>query len=273
MPAAPLPKQEAQIPKGGEINAGAGRTIVREDSGQVTVRHDDTERFRQLGGNVDVVNGRDGTTTTTVNRPGGVQVVTVKDRDGNILQRYRKDRNGQIEVLIGDAGPQRWQPPPAAATRGTGAERNVRLPGPAAAAEAQHPARPVYRGEQPRLAPSSSTQAFEAPPVENVERALLARGDPSQRPHPQQGAPRRFRHGHLRVRQRRSAGRPDSADAGRRRGHARRHRPAPRPGLPDRGPHRRGGLGPGQPGAVRPPRAKRSRKSSPTISAFRRRTS
>ena len=35
-----------------EIDAGAGRTIVKDDSGQVTVRHDDTERFRRLGGNV-----------------------------------------------------------------------------------------------------------------------------------------------------------------------------------------------------------------------------
>ena len=168
--AAPLPKQEAQIPKGGEINAGAGRTIVREDSGQVTVRHDDTERFRQLGGNVKVVTGRDGTTTTTVNRPGGVQVVTVKDRDGNILQRYRKDRNGQIEVLIGDAGPQagsrRPPPPPRAPAPNATFDFQVQLP----PLKLNIP-RDQYIVESSRASRRQLTEAFQAPPVERVDRA------------------------------------------------------------------------------------------------------
>ena len=164
-----LPKQEAQIPKGGEINAGAGRTIVREDSGQVTVRHDDTERFRQLGGNVDVKEGRDGTTTTTVNRPGGVQVVTVKDRDGNILQRYRKDRNGQIEVLIGQAEPQRDgrkpPPPPKASAPIASFDFHVQLP----PLKLNIP-RDQYIVESSRASRRELTQAFSAPPVEKVER-------------------------------------------------------------------------------------------------------
>ena len=169
--AAPLPKQEAQIPKGGEINAGAGRTIVRDDSGQVTVRHDDTERFRQLGGNVAVQQGPGGTTTTVVNRPGGVQVVTVRDRSGNILQRYRKDRNGQIEVLIGQAEPRRDgrkapPPPPKAPAPTASFDFHVQLP----PLKLNIP-RNQYIVESSRASRRELTQAFSAPPVERVERA------------------------------------------------------------------------------------------------------
>ncbi len=167
--AAPLPKQEAQIPKGGEINAGAGRTIVRDDSGQVTVRHDDTVRFRELGGEVKVVTGRDGTTTATVNRPGGVQVVTVTDRDGNILQRYRKDPNGQIEVLIGQTDSQRdgRRPPPPPKAPAPNATFNFRVQLPPLKLNIP---RDQYIVESSRASRRELTQAFSAPPVEKVER-------------------------------------------------------------------------------------------------------
>ncbi len=165
---APLPKQEAEIPKGGEINAGAGRTIVREDSGQVIIRHDDTERFRQLGGNVTVTKGPNGTTTTTVNR-NGVQIVTIKDRDGNILQRYRKDRNGQIEVLIGQADPQqdrrRPPPPPKAPAPTASFDFHIKLP----PLKLNIP-RDQYVVESSRASRRQLTETFAAPPVEKVER-------------------------------------------------------------------------------------------------------
>ena len=162
-----LPQQEAQIPKGGEIKAGAGRTIVRENNGQVTVRHDDTQRFREAGGNVDVRAGRDGTTTTVVTRPNGVQVVTVKDRDGNILQRYRKDRNGQIAVLIGQAGAQHdgRQPPPPPKPQAPGITFDIKLP----PLKLDIP-RDQYIVESSRASRQQLTRTFEAPPVERVER-------------------------------------------------------------------------------------------------------
>ena len=164
-----LPKQDAQIPTGGEINAGAGRIIVKEDNGQITVRHDDTDRFRQLGGNVDVQQGRDGTTTTTINRPGGVQIVTIMDRDGNILQRYRKGRDGTIQVLIGEAGPQpgshRPPPPPMPPAPNATFDFHVQLP----------PLRlnipqDQYIVESSQASRQQLTQTFAAPPVEQVER-------------------------------------------------------------------------------------------------------
>jgi outer membrane protein OmpA-like peptidoglycan-associated protein len=78
-----------------------GRVIVKE-GGKFTVKHDDNDRFRRKGEDVRVEKGNAGTTVTTVKRPGGVEIVTVRDGRGDILQRYRKQPNGEIQMLIGD---------------------------------------------------------------------------------------------------------------------------------------------------------------------------
>ena len=164
-----LPTDEAAIPKGGEINAGAGRTIVKEADGQVTVRHDDASRFVRLGGKVDEQKGPNGTITTTVDRPDGAQVVTIKDASGNILQRYRKNRDGSVEVLIGAVEPQRGArtPPPAPKPQGPSVtfDFGSRLP----------PLRLTiprndYIVESSRASRRQIEQTFAAPPVEQVER-------------------------------------------------------------------------------------------------------
>jgi outer membrane protein OmpA-like peptidoglycan-associated protein len=164
-----LPKQEAQIPTGGEVNAGAGRTIVKEQNGQVIIRHNDADRFRRLDGNVDVQNGRDGITTTTVNRSNGAQVITITDRDGNILQRYRKDQNGQIEVLIGETQPgnngRRPPPPPRPQAPDATFDFHLQLP----PLQLNIP-RDQYVVESSRASRQQLMQTFEAPPVERVER-------------------------------------------------------------------------------------------------------
>ena len=164
-----LPTDEAAIPKGGEINAGAGRTIVKEADGQVTIRHDDASRFVRLGGKVNEQKGPNGTLTTTVNRPDGAQVVTIKDASGNILQRYRKNRDGSVEVLIGAVEPQRGArtPPPSPKPQGPSVtfDFGSRLP----------PLRLTiprndYIVESSRASRRQIEQTFAAPPVEQVER-------------------------------------------------------------------------------------------------------
>ncbi len=79
----------------------AGRVIIKE-GGKLTIKHDDNDRFRRKGEDVRVEKGNADTTVTTVKRPGGVEVVTVRDGRGDILQRYRKKTNGEVEMLIGD---------------------------------------------------------------------------------------------------------------------------------------------------------------------------
>lgn len=78
-----------------------GRIIVKE-GGKLTIKHDDNDRFRRKGEEVRIEKGNADTTVTTVRRPGGVEVVTVRDARGDILQRYRKKPNGEVEMLIGD---------------------------------------------------------------------------------------------------------------------------------------------------------------------------
>jgi outer membrane protein OmpA-like peptidoglycan-associated protein len=78
-----------------------GRIIVKE-GGKLTVKHDDNDRFRRKGEQVTVEPGNAGTTVTTVRRPGGVVIVTVRDARGDILQRYRTTSDGEIAMLIGD---------------------------------------------------------------------------------------------------------------------------------------------------------------------------
>lgn len=77
------------------------RVIVRKD-GQTIIKHDDNDRFRRKGENIKVENGKNGRTITTVTRRNGTEIVTVRDASGDILQRYRKKRNGKVEILIGD---------------------------------------------------------------------------------------------------------------------------------------------------------------------------
>lgn len=77
------------------------RVIVRK-GGRIIIKHDDNDRFRRKGEEIRVERGRNGTTITTVTRRNGTEVVTVRNADGDILQRYRKKRNGEIEILIGE---------------------------------------------------------------------------------------------------------------------------------------------------------------------------
>ena len=166
-----LPQTEAAIKEGQEVKAPDGRIIVKE-GGQVVIQHDDAQRFRRPGFQVDSRPGPDGTTTTTINGPNGGQIVTIKDRDGNILQRYRKNPNGSIEVLIGavQAPPQggfRAPPPP------------PKLPPPQVTFDFGRQLPPIvvriprqdYIVESSRASPTQLQQTFAAPPVEQVERA------------------------------------------------------------------------------------------------------
>ena len=81
-----------------------GRVIVRDADG-LRLRHDETERFRELGG--DVRTERRGDETVQIyERPDGVRIVTVTDADGRLLRRIRRAPDGRDVVLI-DNGPAR----------------------------------------------------------------------------------------------------------------------------------------------------------------------
>jgi outer membrane protein OmpA-like peptidoglycan-associated protein len=99
-PPAPLPQAAEQVQEGAALPAQDGRVIVK-NQGQVTVIHDDSRRFRQRGDDVRSERTDNDTETTTIRRPDGTEIVTVRDRWGNIVQRYVKAPDGSVRILIG----------------------------------------------------------------------------------------------------------------------------------------------------------------------------
>jgi outer membrane protein OmpA-like peptidoglycan-associated protein len=73
------------------------RTIIKENNTTI-IRHDDTERYRRVGGNVQVQR-RGNLTENVIVRPGGVRIVERFDERGRLIRRSRFI-NGREVVLI-----------------------------------------------------------------------------------------------------------------------------------------------------------------------------
>ncbi len=84
-----------------------GRSIIREND-RYYVQHDETQRFRDLGGPVQTYQ-QGNTLFTTAQRPNGDQVITITDLRGRLLRRERRQLDGRVVVLIDNtyAGPER----------------------------------------------------------------------------------------------------------------------------------------------------------------------
>ena len=79
-----------------------GRIIVRDRDGYF-IRHDENERFRDLDRGRYRSERRGADNYSTIDRPDGVQIISVTDDDGRLVRRYRRDRSGR-EVIIIDNG-------------------------------------------------------------------------------------------------------------------------------------------------------------------------
>jgi outer membrane protein OmpA-like peptidoglycan-associated protein len=76
-----------------------GRIIVRDPGGQEFVRHNELDRFRY--GARDIQTQQVGSDTrTVVFRPDGSQIINVAGRDGQLLRRIRRDRDGREIIII-----------------------------------------------------------------------------------------------------------------------------------------------------------------------------
>lgn len=132
-----------------------GRVIVQDPNGQSFVRHNDVDRFRY--GARDVRVAREGNDTRTiVVRPDGSQIITVNDRDGGLLRRIRRDRDGR-EVIIIDNRPR--------GPRGIGGFF-VALPPPVLRIPQDR-----YIVEAEGAPPELIYDTLVAPPVDRIERA------------------------------------------------------------------------------------------------------
>ena len=83
------------------IQEPGGRVIVR-DNGRAFIRHDDTLRFRAVGG-APRFEQRGRERFAYIARPGGYQIITVTGPDGRVLRRIRRGPDGREVVLFSNA--------------------------------------------------------------------------------------------------------------------------------------------------------------------------
>jgi outer membrane protein OmpA-like peptidoglycan-associated protein len=79
------------------------RTIVREHN-RTFIRHNEDQRFA-IGARDVRVGHRDGETVSIIVRPDGVTIISTTDRDGHLVRRVRRDRNGREFVIIDNRRP------------------------------------------------------------------------------------------------------------------------------------------------------------------------
>lgn len=97
----------ALLKNGSRVVSNTGdRVVVDQGGGQYFVMKDDDTLLRQPGSEVETETFVDGSIRTTVYRPDGSQVVTVRDASGRVLQRVAIDRYGNQTLLIDDLGRQ-----------------------------------------------------------------------------------------------------------------------------------------------------------------------
>jgi OmpA-OmpF porin, OOP family len=92
--------QRQESDQGGrKVFTEPGRVIVVDPSGQSFIRHNEEERFRF--GARDIQTQQLGSETrTVVIRPDGSEIITVVGRDGQLLRRIRRDREGREIIII-----------------------------------------------------------------------------------------------------------------------------------------------------------------------------
>jgi outer membrane protein OmpA-like peptidoglycan-associated protein len=84
---------------GRKVFTEPGRVIVVDPGGHSFIRHNEDERFRF--GARDIQTQQVGADTRTiVFRPDGSQIITVVGRDGQLLRRIRRDREGREIIII-----------------------------------------------------------------------------------------------------------------------------------------------------------------------------
>jgi OmpA-OmpF porin, OOP family len=84
---------------GRKVFTEPGRVIVVDPSGQSFIRHNEEDRFRY--GARDIRTEQFGNETrTVVIRPDGSEIITVIGRDGQMLRRIRRDREGRELIII-----------------------------------------------------------------------------------------------------------------------------------------------------------------------------
>ncbi|MEQ1711964.1 MAG: OmpA family protein, partial [Hyphomicrobium sp.] len=169
--------------------AGGRRTIIRESDNRVIVRENNrvfiqsnrNRRFERFSRDARTRSLGDGTRLSVVNRPGGITIHSVTDRDGRLVRRFRRDRDGREITILDNRRRDRFGRPIAIGLGlGIGAliarsiidvpPPRIRMP------------REKYIVEYDRASDEDLYEALSAPPLDRLERAytldevLVSRG-------------------------------------------------------------------------------------------------
>lgn len=83
------------------------RVVVDRGDGNLAIWKDDNANLRAPGVVETTDRFKDGSTLTTLNRPDGTQIITIRDATGRVLRRDRVNRDGSRVSLIDDTRPYR----------------------------------------------------------------------------------------------------------------------------------------------------------------------
>ncbi|HEV3499373.1 MAG TPA: OmpA family protein [Bradyrhizobium sp.] len=84
---------------GRKVFTEPGRVIVVDPGGQSFIRHNEEDRFRYGARDIQTQQVG-GETRTIVIRPDGSQIITISGRDGQMMRRIRRDREGREIIII-----------------------------------------------------------------------------------------------------------------------------------------------------------------------------
>jgi len=93
-------RQRQETDQGGrKVFTEPGRVIVVDPTGQSFIRHNEEDRFR-FGARDIRTEQIGGETRTIVIRPDGSQIINIVGRDGQLVRRIRRDREGREIIII-----------------------------------------------------------------------------------------------------------------------------------------------------------------------------
>jgi outer membrane protein OmpA-like peptidoglycan-associated protein len=157
-------RKEHVEPDGRRVIVEPGnRTIVKQGD-RIVIRHDETERFRRGGRDVQAARRPDGHTETFFVRPDGMRIISVTDGSGRLVRRYRRGPDGREYNIIDNRRFMRN----VAIGVGVGAVGLAIL---ALAPPRVTIPREKYIVDYGRASEDDLYEAFDAPPVDSLERA------------------------------------------------------------------------------------------------------
>lgn len=173
--------QQLQEMRKQRLEAGGKRVVITEpdkreiikQNNQTIIKHDESATIQKLAPTARVERGKLGSQTAIIDRPNGQQVITETDRKGNLIRRFRRDADGREQVIIDNRKRDKFGRNLAIGVGiGAGVIAGAAIINEITSVRAPRVEIPrekyVVRGED--ASEDDVYEAFEAPPVDRIER-------------------------------------------------------------------------------------------------------